>query len=106
MVNFKDPKLDFGVISVYVPNKSKERASLWDQMTYILPNGNWIIARNFNMLLKVENSLGLLLLIKGDEKEDWTLLTSRFDLIDALSLLGRVIGSRLTKWQAHGNCFD
>lgn len=41
-------------------------------------------------------------LIKGEKKVEWILLVSRFDLEDALNLLGKVEGSRFTQQDALG----
>lgn len=55
----------FGVVSIYAPDKPRERAKLWDYIVEFLPMGNWIFIGNFNMVLDPTDSSRPSPLIKG-----------------------------------------
>lgn len=60
-----------------------------------------------NMTKLEEDSSSLSPLLQGREKEAWRLLRSRFDLEDALTLLGTFFGSsRFTRRATHGTHLD
>ncbi|CAM6081767.1 unnamed protein product [Calypogeia fissa] len=39
----------FGVTSIYKPNSTRLRASLWHKLKQVLPRDNWLFLRDFNM---------------------------------------------------------
>lgn len=88
---------EVGIANIYAPNHSQERAFLWNSLKTSLSNGRWIFTGDFNMTESATNSTGPSPLLTGTEKEAWRLLRNRFDLADALTLLGRVTGPHFTR---------
>lgn len=105
-VKYKHPCGDFGVASIYALNNTWDRATLWNSISADLPIGDWILAGDFNMVLDPTDSSGPSPLIRRHEQERWEILDAYFDLIDSLSLLQCVTGSRYTRKRAHSRCFD
>lgn len=66
IVNWKGNK--FGVMNVYAPNSSRDRKKLWNQIKGKAQKGDWIMARDFNMIEDRLDSSGPSSLIKGEEK--------------------------------------
>lgn len=105
-VKYKHSRGEFGVASIYAPKNPRDRATLWDSISADLPMGDWILVGDFNMVLDPADSSGPSPLIRGHEQERWEILDAHFDLIDSLTLLGCVTGSRYTRQRAHGRQFD
>lgn len=61
----------FGIICIYAPNSSNERALLWHEVTSSLPQDNWICCGDFNMTEQRLDSSGPSPLIRGKEAEFW-----------------------------------
>lgn len=80
----------FGIVSIYAPNKSRDRAVLWTDLKQQLPQDHWIVAGDFNMIKSNIDSMGHSSRLRGSEAEAWRLLKMRFDFEDALNMLENV----------------
>jgi hypothetical protein len=51
--------LQLGIINIYPQNFSRLRARLWQTIkNHPLPNANWVLARDFNIIESLDDKLG------------------------------------------------
>ena len=74
-----------GIINVYAPNSSTNRAHFWRQLADGLPIADvWILAGDFNMTLYKEDKVGgMQMVVQGAELVAWDLLMGRMGVKDA-----------------------
>lgn len=103
-------KLDSLILYIavtYAPSDSaRARALLWHQLKGSLPDGQWIICRDFNMTESLLDSSGPSPLLNGRQREAWRLLKTRLDLVDAFPLPRIFLGTRFTHRAVHGIRMD
>lgn len=96
----------FGVMNIYAPNTTRKQKRLWKHIKNKCQDVDWILSGDFNLKEAKKDSFGPSSLIIGNEKVEWCLLVSYLGLVDVLSLLGTVEGSRFTKRRNHGGYLD
>jgi hypothetical protein len=92
---------DFGIVSIYAPQSSREKALLWHVLKTQLPSEDWIFYGDFNMIEYAEDSTGLSNLVQGRELTSWRLLKNHFDMADAFNLVNKLEGPRFTRRGHH-----
>lgn len=92
---------------IYAQSSSPwECTFLWHQLKALLPDGQWILMGDFNMMGDPQDSLGPSSLINDSQLETWHMLKTRFDLVDAYHLVWSFVGSRFTRSATHSVGLD
>lgn len=93
-----------GIMCIYASKSRREKQC--KTIVVDTKEGQWLIARDFNMTEKRIDLLGPLPLIRGREKEEWRLLHNRFKLKDAFDISRGASRSRFTQRGLHGFRLD
>ncbi|XP_057873595.1 uncharacterized protein LOC131079610 [Cryptomeria japonica] len=91
-----------GFCSIYVPNSSLERTSLWEWLRYYLPNVDWVLGGDFNMVEHPSyRSWNSSTRLSHSEFEAWTLTRNSLGVHD--SILGKT-NLQMPHWFTWNNC--
>jgi exonuclease III len=96
------PEGPVGLASIYAPNSSQLRATLWEELKNTLPSAKWILSGDYNMTESRSDSTGFSPSLQGRELEAWRLLKTRFNFQDAYSISGKIDGALYTWRRTRG----
>ena len=76
--------IEFGCLNIYAPNQISERIELWSYLNNVLPNLDWCVVGDFNMIENLTNRVvGGHITIHGQELAAWERFCFKLRLLDA-----------------------
>jgi exonuclease III len=101
-VTVSHPEGLIGLASIYAPNSSRLRATLWEELKNSLPSAQWILSGDYNMTENSSDSTGISPPLQGRELEAWRLFKTRLNLQDAHLIAGKLDGALYTWRRTRG----
>ncbi|KAL3682441.1 hypothetical protein R1sor_000463 [Riccia sorocarpa] len=89
----------FGIVTIYAPNKSHLRTSMWTKLREKLPYRSWILCGDLNMVENSSDSSGDSPVQRGAELTAFMQLAADHGFIDARNLTGSQWGPKYTRSQ-------
>ncbi|KAL2650377.1 hypothetical protein R1flu_018505 [Riccia fluitans] len=87
----------FGILSVYVPNKSRVRIELWEKIKRITRDREWVILGDFNQVNLPEVAVGRSNLVRGREERWWHQFLVEKGLVDGSIYEANRMGGQFTR---------
>ncbi|KAL3682137.1 hypothetical protein R1sor_000159 [Riccia sorocarpa] len=93
-------------MSIYAPNGSSERKSLWTWLSYKMGEGRWVLAGDMNSVELPDDTDGPTAVLHGSELRLWKALSAEFEMVDAYLCTAFREGPRFTRQVYSGGRLD